>query len=550
MRTEKLGIVAIFVLGLAMTGSRGLAQPADIFSQLRDGATAQPLSAEDKAKLQDPFFRLVLARQPDVTKLADVENLIQPDLAARRLFVVDEEIKDPRQGQSRRAVIDFVGVNAGIRLEAAVMLSVFFESDSVPEVVDIEAWGFDKANGIFNYYKLDKTGHTPPRLSWKLRASSADTDRLGLTAAARAGTCLRCHTSGVPVMKELLAPWNNWQSGFSDNAYLTKLGPPAERWPVVNDPHLSRLTDAYSLEAAIKSAITQFTNRKLDRVVIADEQGGFNVQDAKGLLRPLLETTEVNLASAQQRSGLHPLAPGGQTGPSQPVTPPDSFFLAADLLQSAGVSDAAGFGQVATMDPNEYRGLVAAAGLKITRNNSTSAVGDAEFAWLTPTQGFAASNWIDTLVQRKLLSPAFVAAALAIDLEAPLFSERRKSLLAFIPDSLTIIPGEAHPDRLTREVIQRLQAANPPEGSAAFELLDLLTKPDPVSEVRSRVSAYRSRLAARLDRAASTRPAELQRLFALLIERRQAFLVHPLFRCLRESPALVPLSAPVAASCN
>jgi hypothetical protein len=132
-----------------------------------------------------------------------------------------------------------------------------------------------------------------------LRASSADANRLGLTAAARAGTCLRCHTSGVPVMKELLAPWNNWQSGFSDNAYLTKLGPPAESWPV--DLHFRRLTDAYSLEAAIKSAITQFTNRKLDRIVIADGQGGFNVQDAKALLRPLLETTEVNLASAQQR---------------------------------------------------------------------------------------------------------------------------------------------------------------------------------------------------------------------------------------------------------
>src|SRR5262249_29233951 len=151
----------------------------------------------------------------------------------------------------------------------------FFESDSVPEVVDIKAWGFDKANGICNYYKLDKTGHRPPRLSWKLRASSADANRLGLTAGARAGTCLRCHTSGVPVMKELLAPWNNWPSGFSDNAYLPKLGPPAERWPVVNDPHLSRLTDAYSPEAAIKSAITQFTNRKLDRIVIADGQGGF-----------------------------------------------------------------------------------------------------------------------------------------------------------------------------------------------------------------------------------------------------------------------------------
>jgi hypothetical protein len=549
MRTEKLGIVAIVALGLAMTGSRGLAQTADIFRQASDDAALETLTAEDKAKLQDPFFQLVLARQPDVTKLADVQNLIQPNLAGRRLFVVHEEIKDPQRGQGRRAVIDFVGANGGTRLDAAVMLSVFFTSESVPEVVDIEAWGFDKANGVFNYYKLDRS-QTAPRFTWKLRASSADAERLPLTATARAGSCMQCHTSGVPAMKELLTPWNNWQSGFSDNAYVTKLGPATERWPVVNnDPLLSRLTDAYSLEAAIESAIRQFTGGKLDRVAIADGQGSFKVQDAKALLRPLFDTTEVNLASAQQRSGLHPLAPGGQTGPSQPVTPPDSFFLLANLLQSAGIPDAVGFGQVATMDPDEYRGLVAAVGLKITRNNGTSAAGDAEFAWLTPTQGFAASHWIDTLLQRKLLSPAFVAAAAAVELKTPLFSERRKNLLEFIPDSLTIIPGEAHPDRLTREVIQRLQAANPPADSAAAEFLGLLRKADPVAEVKARVSAYRSELESGLDRAAPARPAQLKGLFDMLVARRQAFARHPMFGCLIESPALLPLPAPVPRTC-
>jgi hypothetical protein len=73
-------------------------------------------------------------------------------------------------------------------------------------------------------------------------------------------------------------------------------------------------------------------------------------------------------------------------------------------------------------------------------------------------------------------------------------------LLDFIPDSLTIIPGEAHPDRLTREVIQRLQAANPPAGSAAAEFLDLLSKADPVAEVKTSVSAYH---------AASSRPGSI-----------------------------------------
>jgi len=549
MRTEKLGIVAIVALGVAMTGGSARAQSSDIFRQPRDGAAVEKLTAEDKAKLQDPFFQLVLARQPDVTKLADVENLLQPNLSGRRLFVVDEEIKDPRRGQGRRAVIDYVGTNAGIRLDAAVMLSVFFTSDAVPEVVEIEAWGFDKTNDVINYYKLDDN-QTAPRLTWKLRASSADADRLPMTLAARAGSCLRCHTSGVPVMKELVVPWNNWQSNFSDNAYLGKLGPEAERWPVVSDPLLSRLTNAYSLEAAIKGSIREFTSGKLDRVAVADGQGGFKVQDMKALLRPLLDTTEINLASADQRSGLHPLAPGGQTGPSQPVTPPRNFFLLADVLVKAGIPDAVGFEQVATMDPNEYRGLVAGAGLKVTRNNGASAAGDAEFAWLTPTQGFAASHWVEALLERKLLSPAFVAAAAAIDLRQPLFSDRRKSLLEFIPDSLTIIPGEAHPDRLTQAVIQKLQGSNPAAGSAAAEFLDLLQKPDPVAEVKTRVIAYRSELAAGLDRAAPTRPAELKKLFDLLIARRQAYLVHTLFRCLRESPALIPLPAPVDARCR
>ena len=72
------------------------------------------MSAQEKERLQDPLFRLVLAQRPDEVRLAKIEEMIQPDRAKRRIFVVDEEIKNPRAPQSRRAVIDFLGDNQGV----------------------------------------------------------------------------------------------------------------------------------------------------------------------------------------------------------------------------------------------------------------------------------------------------------------------------------------------------------------------------------------------------------------------------------------------------
>jgi hypothetical protein len=476
---KRLSLLAVVLAGFATAGFPCFSQSAEVFFQAIEGATARQLTIEEKARLQDPLFKLVLAPRPDATKLIDIEGLIlgtnPPDPMRRRIFVVDEEIKDPRQPQARRAVIDFLGTNGGIQLDGRIMLSIFFTSAAVPEAPDIEAWAFDEQNGVFNYYKLDRQGQTTPALSWKFRASSDRADSLPLTASDRAGTCLRCHTSGVPVMKELALPWNNWQSGQSPNDYLTRSGPAADRWPVANDSHFSKLVDAYSLESTIETTIRSFAIRKFDKFVQLGDRD-LNVQNAKAVLRPLFDTTEINFTSARQLSGLHPLSPGVQTGPDQPIVPPNGFFLMSGILTSLGVADAAGFNSIAVIQPAEYKGLVAGAGLKITRNSGASFPGDANFAWFTPEPGFAATNWIDMLVQRKVLSPAFVAAALALDIEMPIFSERRKTLLDFIPDTFTVTPGDAHPDRLTRDVIQRLQDANPPSGSAAREFLDLLTQ--------------------------------------------------------------------------
>jgi hypothetical protein len=141
------------------------------------------------------------------------------------------------------------------------------------------------------------------------------------------------------------------------------------------------------------------------------------------------------------------------------------------------------------------------------------------------------------------LSPAFVAAAAAVDLENPVFSQRRQSLLVAIPETFVTVPDEPHPDTLTRQVIARLEVLNPAAESGAAEFLALLKSPDPVAEVRARVVAYRNRIAQRLDpnARADAREAELRRLLRLEIQRRITLREHAVFGALMESEALLSL---------
>ena len=546
MKTQKIALLAA---GLTTLAGPSLAQTTEVFSSkdVNGQVVVAPLSAEEKERLQDPLFRLVLAQRPDEIRLAKIEEMIQPDRTKRRIFVVDEEIKNPRPPQSRRAVIDFLGSNQGVQLDRNVMLSITFSSERVPEITDVEAWGWDDTKGVYNYYKLDREG-TPTR-SWKLRATSENADIR--TAQEREGSCIACHVSGAPIMKELLFPWNNWHSNRSQAAYLLPDTPPEKRWRVATDPGLSGLSEAQTLEGVIMGSIKGFNNRRFEQLVRRVDQGGFVVEDARRVLRPLFETTEVNFISNSQPSNLHPLGDTPQTGPSQPIAIPNSFFLASalfgggsDLAGSGGlgIAEATQFRSVAVIQPAEYKTLIEKSGVKLrtSENPPRTLRGDTHFAWFVPETAFVANHWIDTLLREKVVTPAFVAAVLAADLETPIFSTGRARLLAFVPASFSGTSGEPHPDRLTRDVIARLEAANPAAGSVEADFLATLKSPNPLDVVKAKIVAYKDRISQRLSDQ-STRNDELERLFGLLIARRQAVQGHPVLGNLIESEALLPL---------
>ena len=205
--------------------------------QLKDREPARSLTAVEFASLGDPLFLLVLKERADVTNLGILEELIQPDLSKRQVFVVDENIADSRRNQGRRSVLTFTGENQNIILNSNVMLSVFFTSEEFSDTPrQIEAWAWDNSRGRYNYYKMDNTGTPDGRLSWKFRGSSAGADLL--SPADRGGTCMACHINGGPVMKELLRPWNNWHSSDSQIVYLQPTAAAAIRWPVATSSRL------------------------------------------------------------------------------------------------------------------------------------------------------------------------------------------------------------------------------------------------------------------------------------------------------------------------
>jgi len=516
--------VTSFAAVVLLVMMAGAVPHAQLRKQAKEDGPVTALTPAERAELGDPLFSLVLKTAPLPTALDAIEQKLMGPSGERRLFVVHEQGLDPGRPGSRRAVLTYRGENATFKLQPNVALSLFFSDTSFGER-NIEAWGWDDRNSRYNYYKLDQQqGETAP--TWKFRGSSVGAD--AMSDAARDRTCLRCHINGGPVMKELPLPWNNWHSFKSLLPYLDGVG--TDDWPVAGSPRFQSLTGAESLEVdVILPSIRQFNGRRVKALVRALPAGGSQVTDARRLLRPLFVTTEYNVISAAQPSGLHPF-PAVGTGPEEKVAVPDTFFLNANLLAGGGIPQYRGLsiqqardlGGVLAVAPDEYASLV--------RDTHTTIGGknfDSMFAWFVPEPSHIDNHLVDALVRDGVITPEFAASVLAVDLETPVFSAPRASLLRFVPATFTFKPRGTddvptpHPDALTKTVIQAIRAAGTPgPGSPEAALLALLEDPQPLERVRERVRAYADRERAALS--GTGRGAELRRLYLRVLERRKA----------------------------
>jgi hypothetical protein len=560
----RAGVLALVIaVSLAdATAAKGL------MFQLRDGDTPVTMLPEQVAELGDPLFHLVIRDHPNAVGLDEIEALIQPAAAQRRTFVVSEDMHEQGGPLSARSVLAFGGQAAdGTDVNGKVFLSVFFapRASRFPDVGPIEALAWDAGQGVYNYYKLDRSP-ADAEFSWRFRGSSRDVDIL--SNEDRTGTCFRCHLNGAPVMKELLLPWNNWHA--SRNNILGLSAPVASlRWPIARpdsgDPRITeRLDGGDKLELMIVAAIERLNSARLHALKGApDDNGRIAMADAKRALRPLFETTEINLISAREGSGLHPLGDSAAGQPGVPLCAPNSFFVNANLI--AGMNGIAGFKiqearhfqqapdtsdcarNPLAVRSDEYRELVVSSGQSL----NGARPGDVAFAWFVPEASFIDNDMVDLLIAEGAITVEFASAAVAVDLETPVFSRQRASLRAFLPESFSYEPlagadplaAGRHPDTLTEFVIANLEAGSPDPGTPAAEFLRLLRLDDPVAELRRRIISLREQLIAKLDPEeirAEDRLTELLRLHDLARQRRGHVAMHQPFRNLIESTLLFP----------
>lgn len=526
-------LIATLVLILFVTSNVDLAFASQIKKQIKGSDTPQEMTQAELNELNDPIFRFFLKNNSDQVSLEKIEQALQPDAAKRSLFVVDERIIDPTRPQSRRAVISFEGFRQGVSLKGNAMLSVIFTDTAFRDDAFIEGWGWDEDSGRYNYYRMDNG-------SWKFRGSSNDKSLFG-----QEGTCFQCHLNGAPIMKELLIPWNHWHSRSSKISYFDQLQPSNKRWPIASNSRFDNLKGAAALDSMVRSSIANFNS-----VRIKSSLKNGSINDAKTLLKHLFVTTEFNMISALQKSNLHPLKAQPAPQPSQPVAIPNSFFLNSAIIGGGGFSGFQGLGideansfqsTPLRVQPAEYKTLVQEASLKIANQ-----AGDADFSWLVPEPSDIDNHMIEKLMSEFVVPAHFVAAVMTIDLKNPVLSEKRASLLEFIPAAFTVSSAGASGNRfnldwfkshdLTKKTIAKLEAEDLSGNQSAQDFLAILkmTKgKTPLEELQSKVQAYASDINSKL--IGANRANELKTLFEKAISIRKKVLDDDLLGSLDET---------------
>ncbi|MGH8659249.1 MAG: hypothetical protein ACREV4_12455 [Gammaproteobacteria bacterium] len=562
----------LFAAGLlALIGQNlAYAQSPLRFKQTSEGSPPQLLSASEIATLGDPLFKLLLKDKANTVKLLEVMAAIQPNVANHHMFVLSESIVRSTPTGFRRAVLAFDGTNAGESLKGNVMLSTSFGPSGFRNDAEIEGWGWDNHRGRYNYYKLDPGGSAAGAMTWKFRGSSDVADLM--TPAERAGTCMRCHVVGAPVMKELLFPWNNWHAGVGGSFkadYLDPRSAHTNKWPAVTTALFRRLSTADKLETDfLIPSFKRFDRSRLHATLKREDATGdlfvspagrMSVQEGGRLLRPLFETRDINLISSRHTSGFHPFGKPTDFVPALDIQIPGSFFLNTHLIAGGGtggfgglkLTEANQFSSFANLSQQENKDLAEKFKLRL---NGVS--GDTHFGWLVPEPGFVDSDLVDQALQLGVVTPHFVAAVLAVDVETPVFSSKRAELLKFVPDQFEFtpvaegvdpvsVPRDVTKDLLSQAVISNIDQADPPPGTTPDEFRHLLTSANAVNDLQARVSDYVNRVKNALE---STNPAprkaELERLYALLIERRLLMRAHAVLKNLDETDGLLLFPLP------
>jgi hypothetical protein len=366
--------------------------------------------------LRDPFAEMFLRRGVFPLSLRDLLAGLDAltagpsGLPDQKVFVIADGGQIPWNAdtdelnrQLRFAIVRSKGNDARLLVSSS---SVFDRTD---DAAFLQLIGWDDENKVFNYYER-RSG------TWIWAGNSLH----ALAPESRGKGPFDSHVNGSLVMKELRAPWHNWHSQ-AVSIRDTVLAPDD---PLRDDPVFKGRAGAEELELFVRAGIRRWNQARFGHFTSAD---GVTLERVPYLMRQVLETTTVNLATSQQ--------PSRQINPAAQLRLPTTFFINLEAFEKEiGLELDL---PVISVSGQFYRDSLQKHAFSLT-DGDFSIKGDSFFAFLVPEPAFEDLSVLSLLLEKRLISARFAASLLMVDFQNPVFSERRKSLMRFVPETAAL----------------------------------------------------------------------------------------------------------------
>jgi hypothetical protein len=413
-----------------------------------DEAPEQMSRAEVKA-LGDPFAVLLLAKgRFPRTAQAVVDGIRRAvpkghALKTFRTFVVGEGSQLPATQETAR-------VNRTIRFIATLGRGpqgpdVFLSVGDPTDTSGIELMAWNRRRGGFNYYRS-----TGDPTMWMFAGNSRDALRTG----SRGNGPFESHPSGALLMKELKLPWQNWhspQANIPVTAFARNDPRRRHAWFTKRHPG-----GAYILEFdAARPAITRWASRRFADL----RRRGGKVAEPRLIMEQILDTPTVNMVTSFRESRA--------LRDRDAVDLPPTFFVDSDALSSLlGLA----FPPFFTVRGKIYKRALEKFDVRVEDGEGFSQRGDTHFCFLALERAFEDQEVLREAIECGLVTRRLAACLLMVDPWNPIFSGRRRALLAHVPTRATIADGKSSFSREMAMAI--LEAAEGSPGSPEAEFAE------------------------------------------------------------------------------
>jgi hypothetical protein len=384
-------------------------QPPPSACIIRDNANQITLNNND------PLARLLLSGGPCPANVFEFRaRLLGAGAKIKTAFVANRGFHNPARGSfSMFEIVSGRLATAGIEVADGEFFFGHFTgrdgnklfADQTPQdgSLMVELIAFDPQKRLFNFYEVIGNGQ---KGEWFYRGDSLDIqadikllhrqpDPIHPQFGERL-RCSGCHIAGGPIMKELAAPHNDWDT--ARHLPLANMKPDGELARI-----LPGIVDADELAKSVNAGLLKLA---------ASEkfQQGKKALSLQEQLRPLFCPLELNLESD--------LTPFDDKAPQLRL--PSAFLVDPRLAQGS-----------VTIDHAQYEAALVALNSLFPEGQQRR---DGDHGWLTPVKAFSDMLAIDSLIKQGLIDQEFVSDVLAVDLTNPVFSQSRCGLLRLVPN--------------------------------------------------------------------------------------------------------------------